>query len=79
MPRSMEAAADAIEAERDYLRHRLASAVGSLETAKKTRDRLRRLNAELVAALGEVVAISDRKHDAWDRAKAVIAKATAAA
>jgi hypothetical protein len=30
---------------------------------------------ELLAALKEVVAISDRKHDAWDKAKAAIAKA----
>jgi hypothetical protein len=32
--------------------------------------------SELLAAVQEVVAISDRKHDAWDRAKAAIAKAT---
>ena len=31
---------------------------------------------ELLEALKEVVAISDRKHDAWDRAKAAIAKAS---
>lgn len=30
---------------------------------------------ELLAALKEVVAISDRKHDAWDMARAAIAKA----
>jgi hypothetical protein len=30
---------------------------------------------DLLAALKEVVAISDRKHDAWDKAKAAIAKA----
>ena len=30
---------------------------------------------ELLAALREVVAISDRKHDAWDKARAAIAKA----
>lgn len=41
------------------------------------------VNAHLIAAapnlleaLKEVVAISDRKHDAWDRAHAAIAKAT---
>lgn len=28
---------------------------------------------ELIAALEQVIAISDRKHDAWDRAKAAIA------
>jgi hypothetical protein len=30
---------------------------------------------ELLEALKEVVAISDRKHDAWDKARAAIAKA----
>lgn len=30
---------------------------------------------ELLEALKEVVAISDRKHDAWDKAHAAIAKA----
>ena len=30
---------------------------------------------DLLAALQKVVAISDRKHDAWDEAKAAIAKA----
>ena len=31
---------------------------------------------DLLAALKEVVRISDRKHDAWDTARAAIAKAT---
>lgn len=35
---------------------------------------LRAAHAELLAALKEVVRISDRKHDAWDRAHAVITK-----
>ena len=30
---------------------------------------------DLLEALKEIVAISDRKHNAWDRAKAAIAKA----
>jgi hypothetical protein len=30
---------------------------------------------ELLEALEEVIAISDRKHDAWDKAKTAIAKA----
>lgn len=34
----------------------------------------RRANKELVEALEEVVRISDRKHDAWDKAKAVLKK-----
>jgi hypothetical protein len=29
-------------------------------------------NAKLVEALKDVIAISDRKHDAWDRAKAIL-------
>ncbi|MDW7555437.1 hypothetical protein D9623_33900 (plasmid) [Azospirillum brasilense] len=33
---------------------------------------------ELLEALVEVVRISDRKHEAWDRARAAIAKATSA-
>ena len=36
---------------------------------------LTNLTMELLAALEEVVAISDRKHDAWDRAHAAINKA----
>ena len=32
-------------------------------------------HADLVAALKEVLALSDRKHDAWDRARAALAKA----
>lgn len=34
----------------------------------------RRSNKELIEALEEVVRISDRKHDAWDKAKSVLAK-----
>ena len=37
------------------------------------------INADLLAALIEVVRISDRKHDAWDAAHAAIAKATGGA
>lgn len=33
---------------------------------------------ELVEALEELVALSDRKHNAWDKARAVIAKAKGA-
>jgi hypothetical protein len=33
-----------------------------------------RLNAELVDAAQDVIRISDRKHDAWDRLKALVAK-----
>ena len=38
-------------------------------------DRLRELNAELLAALEAVVAIADRETDPFIRARAVIAKA----
>lgn len=37
-------------------------------------EQLRAQRDELVAALREVLDISDRKHDAWDRARAAIAK-----
>jgi hypothetical protein len=43
-------------------------------TACNNYDRLKAEKAELVDALKEVVRISDRKHDAWDKAKDVIAK-----
>jgi len=35
-------------------------------------DKCREQNAKLVDALEEIIAISDRKHDAWDRAKAAL-------
>lgn len=37
--------------------------------------RLQASNNELADALEAVIAISDRKHDAWDAAKAALAKA----
>jgi len=37
-------------------------------------ERLKRELDELNAACKEVIAISDRQHDAWDKAKAVIAR-----
>lgn len=39
-------------------------------------DEAREITRELVAGMEEVIAISDRKHDAWDRAKAALVKAT---
>lgn len=41
----------------------------------KANARLMATAPELLAALERVIAISDRKHDAWDAAKAAIAKA----
>lgn len=38
-------------------------------------SRLEKQRNELLEALEEVVAISDRKHNAWDKAKTAIAKA----
>lgn len=35
---------------------------------------LQSLNSELISAMEEVLRISDRKHDAWDAAKAAIAR-----
>lgn len=43
--------------------------------ARKQRDSTTALLNELVKAAEEVIRISDRKHDAWDAAKAAIAKA----
>lgn len=48
------------------------------QKAAKERADMRRAAAaapDLLAALEEVVRISDRKHDAWDAAKAAIKKA----
>jgi len=36
-------------------------------------EKLKDQRDELLAETKEIIAISDRKHDAWDRAKAVIA------
>lgn len=38
-------------------------------------DALKAQNAELISSFSEVLRISDRQHDAWDAAKASIAKA----
>ena len=38
-------------------------------------DALKAQNAELISSFSEVLRISDRQHDAWDAAKAAIAKA----
>jgi SMC interacting uncharacterized protein involved in chromosome segregation len=37
-------------------------------------ERLREQNKALLEALKEVIKISDRKHEAWDKAKAAIAR-----
>lgn len=55
---------ETLESTRDWQ----AAGVATAETLKQQRD-------ELLAALKEVVRISDRKHDAWDRAHAAIAEA----
>lgn len=47
-----------------------------LEPIKEANARLIAAAPELLEALQEVIAISDRKHDAWDKAKAAIARAT---
>ena len=43
--------------------------------AREQRDEATAMKRELVSALEAIIAISDRKHDAWDAAKAAIAKA----
>jgi hypothetical protein len=47
--------------------------VGTLEA--RANAKLMSAAPDLLKALQEVIAISDRKHDAWDRAKAAIEKA----
>lgn len=50
---------------------------GDLNNFELQRDRmvLTQQRDELIAAFEEVLRISDRKHDAWDRARAAIARA----
>jgi hypothetical protein len=55
--------------------HHISYAKGSRDE-REANARLISAAPELLAALQAVVAISDRKHDAWDEAKAAIAKAT---
>jgi LPS O-antigen subunit length determinant protein (WzzB/FepE family) len=52
---------------------------GDLNNFELQRDRmvLTQQRDELISALEEVLRISDRKHDAWDRARAAIASAKA--
>lgn len=52
------------------------------QITKETTEQIQDANADLIAAapelleaLQEVVRISDRKHDAWDKAKSAINKA----
>lgn len=42
------------------------------DAVREENDALRARVAELEAVLAEVVRISDRKHDAWDRAHALL-------
>lgn len=48
---------------------------GEWDAMQKANIRLMAAAPDLLEALQEVVAISDRKHDAWDKAKVAIAKA----
>lgn len=50
--------------------------IGSARTARQADDLVAQHNAliEFAEAMAEVLRISDRKHDAWDRAKAALAK-----
>lgn len=43
--------------------------------AREQRDKSAAMLRELANATLDIIAISDRKHDAWDAAKAVVAKA----
>ena len=46
----------------------------TIDQLRAENRRLKGINADLLEALKAVVKISDRKHDAWDIAKTVIAK-----
>lgn len=49
--------------------------VNNFEALAAENERLRESNAELLVALKGVVALSDRKHDAWNKAHIAIARA----
>lgn len=53
----------------------IAAVHGNDSAEGKANARLIAAATDLLEALREVVAISDRKHSAWDRAKSAIAKA----
>lgn len=68
--------------DQQYFRGRRRSQVATACLAGNIHDDERDANARLIAAapdlleaLKEVIALSDRKHEAWDKAKAAIAKA----
>lgn len=69
------AAAPETAAERDHLRNELLELNEVHFETLGERDRLRKVNADLLAALEAVVAIADRKTAEFDRARAAIAKA----
>jgi hypothetical protein len=52
--------------------------IAKVEAECHANARLIKAAPNLLAALKEVVAISDRKHDAWDKAHAAIAEAEGA-
>lgn len=52
---------------------------GSIGTYREANARLIAAAPDLLEALEEIVTISDRDHDAWERARAAVAKAKGAA
>ena len=59
---------------RESLLEKLQEAEACARCEHEKRLGIEQQRDELLAALKEVVALSDRKHDAWDVARAVIAK-----
>ncbi len=72
-----------IECEVNGIQHTVCTDQFCYPNFKKDRDPEKLANAKLIAAapelleaLQDIIKISDRKHDAWDKAKEAIKKAT---
>lgn len=61
------------ESTRDQMQHAAESYQLDAKEQERRAETLKAQRDELLAALEEVLRISDRKHDAWDRAHAAIA------
>ena len=66
---------DGLKMQIETMQHIASHRENQFAETRAERDKLRQINAELLAALKAVVAIADRKTDEFDRARAAIAKA----